>query len=68
MATTIHIVHRSAGGVCAADGVAAGEAPQTFLLPGPAQQGKLLKNYWLKSNDLSHHNLLNSILEALETC
>ena len=54
---TIHSVPRSAGSVCAADGVPAGEASQTFLLPGPAQQGEIPKTtkttiVRLKNNDL----------------
>ena len=40
---TIPCVPRSAGSVCAADGIPAGEAPQTILLPGPAQQGEIPK-------------------------
>ena len=34
-------VPRSAGSVCAADGIPAGEATQTILPPGPAQQGEI---------------------------
>ena len=53
---TIPCVPRSAGSVCAADGIPAGEASQTILPPGPAQQGEIPKTtkttiVRLKNND-----------------